>query len=101
MSVALKLVLLTLLRRCLVSTNTWVERFLILSDPPIARAFAEMASRPSAPHTVQSHSNAVCLSRSAFIAWLSAALWRVSDVIAPPVRVRQPTEGAIEVSDAA
>ena len=48
----LKLVLLALLRHCLVSTNAWMERFSILSDPPIARAFAEMASRPSVPHTV-------------------------------------------------
>ncbi|WP_167449158.1 hypothetical protein [Mesorhizobium hawassense] len=69
----LKLVLLALLRRCLVSTNAWVERFSILSDPPIARAFAEMASRPSVPHTVQSLSHAVGLSRSAFMARFSAA----------------------------
>ena len=69
----LKLVLLALLRRCLVSTNAWVEHFSILSDPPIARAFAEMASRPSVPHTVQSLSHAVGLSRSAFMARFSAA----------------------------
>ena len=69
----LKLVLLALLRRCLVSTNAWVERFSILNDPPIARAFAEMASRPSVPHTVQSLSHAVGLSRSSFMARFSAA----------------------------
>jgi len=74
MSAALmKLVLLALLRRCLVSTKAWVERFSILSDPPIARAFAEMASCPSVPHTVQSLSHAVGLSRSAFMARFSDA----------------------------
>ena len=69
----LKLVLLALLRRCLISTNAWVKRLSILSDPPIARAFAEMASRPSVPHTIQSLSHAVGLSRSAFTARFSAA----------------------------
>jgi AraC family transcriptional regulator, activator of mtrCDE len=68
----LKLVLLALLRRCLVSTNAWVERFSILSDPPIARAFAEMASRLSMPHTVQSLSH------------VFRRLRRVPDVVAPP-----------------
>jgi len=63
----LKLVLLSLLRRCLVSENPWVERFSILNDPPVARAFAEMASRPAARHTVQSLSHLVGLSRSAFM----------------------------------
>ncbi len=61
----LKLVLLALPRRCLVSTNAWVECLSILSDPPIARAFAEMAF-PSVPH-------AVGLGRSAFMAPFSAA----------------------------
>jgi AraC-like DNA-binding protein len=73
MSAALLKLVLLALRRFLVSTNAWVERFSILSDPPIARAFAEMASRPSVPHTVQSLSHAVGLSRSAFMARFSAA----------------------------
>src|SRR4051812_35180233 len=69
----LKLVLLALLRRCLVSTNTCVERFSILNDPPIARAFAEMASRRRYRTPPQSLSNAVSLSRSAFMERFSAA----------------------------
>jgi AraC family transcriptional activator of mtrCDE len=69
----LKLALLALLRRWLVSTKAWVESFSILTDPPIARAFAEMASRQSSPHTVQSLSHAIGLSRSAFMARFSAA----------------------------
>ncbi|WP_262269453.1 AraC family transcriptional regulator [Microvirga yunnanensis] len=88
----LKLVLLALLRRCLVSTNTWVERFSILSDPPIARAFAEMASRPSAPHTVQSLSHAVGLSRSAFMARFSAAFGESPMSLLRRLRMRQAAD---------
>jgi AraC family transcriptional activator of mtrCDE len=84
----LKLVLLALLRRCLVSTKAWVERFSILSDPPIARAFAEMASRPSLPHTVQSLSHAVGLSRSAFMARFSAAFGESPMSLLRRVRMR-------------
>ncbi|MDX8495742.1 AraC family transcriptional regulator [Mesorhizobium sp. VK22B] len=93
MSVALlKLVLLALLRRCLVSTNAWVERFSILSDPPIARAFAEMASRPSVPHTVQSLSHAVGLSRSAFMARFSAAFGESPMSLLRRVRMRHAAD---------
>lgn len=88
----LKLVLLALLRRCLVSTNTWVERFSILSDPPIARAFAEMASRPSAPHTVQSLSHGVGLSRSAFMARFSAAFGESPMSLLRRVRMRHASD---------
>lgn len=64
---------MALLRRGLISANAWVERFSILSDPPLARAFAEMASRPSAQHTVQSLSHSAGLSRSAFMARFASA----------------------------
>jgi AraC family transcriptional regulator, activator of mtrCDE len=88
----LKLVLLALLRRCLVSTNTWVERFSTLSDPPIARAFAEMTSRPSVPHTVQSLSSAVGLSRSAFMARFSAAFGESPMSLLRRVRMRHAAD---------
>ena len=88
----LKLVLLALLRRCLVSTNAWVERFSILSDPPIARAFAEMASRPSVPHTVQSLSHAVGLSRSAVMARFSAAFGESPMSLLRRVRMRHAAD---------
>jgi AraC family transcriptional activator of mtrCDE len=88
----LKLVLLALLRRCLVSTKAWVERFSILSDPPIARAFAEMASRPSLPHTVQSLSHAVGLSRSAFMARFSAAFGESPMSLLRRVRMRHAAD---------
>jgi AraC family transcriptional activator of mtrCDE len=88
----LKLVLLALLRRCLVSTKTWVERFSILSDPPIARAFAEMASRPSLPHTIRSLSHAVGLSRSAFMARFSAAFGESPMAVLRRVRMRHAAD---------
>ncbi|SIO64404.1 AraC family transcriptional regulator, activator of mtrCDE [Bradyrhizobium erythrophlei] len=88
----LKLVLIALLRRCLVSTKAWVERFSILSDPPIARAFAEMASRPSLPHTVQSLSDAVGLSRSAFMARFSAAFGESPMSLLRRVRMRRAAD---------
>ena len=63
-----KQVLFTLLRRSMTSENPWIERFALLGDPPVARAFAQMASRPSDRHTAQSLSQTVGLSRSAFMA---------------------------------
>ena len=91
-AVLLKLVLLALLRRCLVSRKGWVERFSILSDPPIARAFAEMTSRPSLPHTVRSLSHAVGLSRSAFMARFSAAFGESPMSLLRRVRMRHAAD---------
>ena len=69
MSAALmKQVIVALLRRSLHSATIWVERFALLSDPKIARAFAEMVSHPGGPHTVNSLAELACLSRSAFMA---------------------------------
>lgn len=72
-SALFKLALLALLRRCLDSTKPWVERFSMLNDPAIARAFAEMASQPSAEHSVHTLCRSVGLSRSAFMARFGAA----------------------------
>jgi len=63
----LKQVMVMLLRRSLASCETWVERFSILSDPQIARAFADMVERPGAAHTVQSLARSAGLSRSVFM----------------------------------
>jgi AraC family transcriptional activator of mtrCDE len=73
MSTLFKLVLLALLRRSLTSTNAWVESFSLLNDPPIARAFAEMASRPAANFRVETLCRSVGLSRSVFMARFAAA----------------------------
>lgn len=87
-SALLKLVLISLLRRCLISTSTWVERFSILNDPPIARAFADMAHRPAAQHTVQSLSQAVGLSRSAFMARFATAFDEAPMAVLRRLRMR-------------
>jgi AraC family transcriptional activator of mtrCDE len=63
----LKQVMVSLLRRSLSSNGAWVERFSVLSDPQITRAFAAMVERPGAPHTVQSLAKAAGLSRTAFM----------------------------------
>ena len=42
----MKQVLVTVIRRSLRSKDVWAERFCLLSDPHVARAFAEMAARP-------------------------------------------------------
>jgi AraC family transcriptional regulator, activator of mtrCDE len=63
----LKQVLIGLLRRSLSSTDRWPGWFAMLRDPQIARAFAEMCSRPGAPHSVRTLSRTAGLSRSVFM----------------------------------
>ena len=87
-SALFKLVLLTLLRRCLTSSNAWVERFSLLSDPPIARAFVEMASRPAANFSVQTLCRSVGLSRSAFMARFTAAFGESAMSVLRRLRMR-------------
>lgn len=91
-SALLKLVLISLLRRCLISMNPWVERFSILNDPPIARAFADMASRPAAQHTVHSLSQSAGLSRSAFMARFATAFDEAPMAVLRRLRMRRAAE---------
>jgi AraC family transcriptional activator of mtrCDE len=63
----MKQVLVRLLRRSLSSADLWSERFPILGDPQIARAFADMVAEPGASHSVKSLSNTAGLSRSGFM----------------------------------
>lgn len=88
-SALFKFVLLALLRRSLTSQNAWVERFSLLSDPPIARAFAEMASRPAANYSVQTLCRSVGLSRSAFMARFTAAFGESPMSVLRRLRMRQ------------
>lgn len=85
----LKQVLVALLRRSLNSMDTWVERFSMLSDPQIARAFAEMAAHPGGPHSVQTLAQHAGLSRSAFMARFSRSLGRAPMVALRDLRMRQ------------
>ena len=70
----LKQVLVTLLRRILVSADSWLEQLSMLSDPQIARAFAAMLAQPGAPHSISALSQTVGLGRSTFMARFTAAL---------------------------
>jgi AraC family transcriptional regulator, activator of mtrCDE len=88
-SALLKQVLITLMRRSLTSRNVWVESFAMLSDPPIARAFADMVARPGAPHSVQSLSQNVGLSRSVFMSRFTAALGCAPMAALRKLRMRQ------------
>ena len=85
----LKQVIVLLLRRSLVSMNAWVERFSMLSDPLVARAFAAMAMRPSDDHSLQSLAHTACLSRSAFAARFTAAIGKSPMQVLRELRLRQ------------
>jgi AraC-like DNA-binding protein len=84
----LKQVLVTLLRRSLMSAKTWTERFAMLSDPQIARAFADMVEMPGAPHSVQSLSQAAGLSRSAFMERFKHAFGQPPMLVLRELRMR-------------
>jgi AraC family transcriptional activator of mtrCDE len=85
----LKQVLVTLLRRSLRSTGLWVERFALWSDPQIARAFAEMVTRPGAPHRVETLAQTAGLSRSAFMARFADVFARSPMAVLRSLRMRQ------------
>ena len=88
-SALLKQVIVTIVRRSLTSVGLWVERFAILSDPQIARAFAEMALNPGANHTVVSLAQCACLSRSAFMARFTNLVGQSPMAILRDLRMRQ------------
>jgi AraC-like DNA-binding protein len=85
----LKQVIVLLLRRSLVSMNAWVERFSVLSDPLVARAFAAMAMRPGDDHSLQGLAQVACLSRSAFAARFTAAIGKPPMQVLRELRLRQ------------
>lgn len=85
----LKQVVVALLRRSLSSINIWVERFAMLSDPLIARAFADMVANPGAPHSTHSLADRACLSRSAFMARFTATVGKSPMLILRDLRMRQ------------
>jgi AraC family transcriptional activator of mtrCDE len=84
----MKQILIILLRRSLSSLSIWTERIAIFKDPQIARAFARMAARPSAHHTVESLCYAVGLSRSAFMARFTAVLGQSPMTVLRQLRMR-------------
>ena len=85
----LKQVIISLVRRSMNSTQNWTERFSILSDRQITRAFADMIARPGAPHTVASLAYSAGMSRSAFMARFMSVLGRSPMVVLRDLRMRQ------------
>ncbi len=85
----LKQVLVALLRRSMASIDTWVERFALLSDPAIARAFAAMVAHPGAAHSIESLAESAFLSRSAFMARFSQVVGRSPMAVLRDLRMRQ------------
>jgi AraC family transcriptional activator of mtrCDE len=85
----LKQVIISLLRRSMSSSQNWAERFSILSDRQITRAFADMVARPSAPHTVQSLAQSAGLSRSAFMSRFTTVVGRAPMSVLRDLRLRQ------------
>jgi AraC family transcriptional activator of mtrCDE len=85
----LKQVIISLLRRSMGSSQNWTERFSILSDRRITRAFADMVARPGAPHTVQSLAHSAGMSRSAFMSRFTAVLGRAPMSMLRDLRLRQ------------
>ena len=67
MAAIVKQALIVVLRRLLSSSEGQWRYFALLNDPPIARAFADMAAKPGAIHTLSSLSHRAGLSRSVFI----------------------------------
>jgi AraC family transcriptional activator of mtrCDE len=88
----LKQVIVMLMRRSLKSPTAWVERFAMLSDVQIARAFAEMVAAPGADHTVNSLARVACLSRSAFMARFASVIGRSPMNVLRELRMRRATQ---------
>ncbi|OSJ33823.1 AraC family transcriptional regulator [Bradyrhizobium japonicum] len=85
----LKQIVVSLVRRSLRSSQRWTERFSILSDRQVTRAFAEMVARPGAAHSVQSLAHSAGLSRSAFMARFSDIFGQSPMVVLRDLRMRQ------------
>ena len=85
----LKQVIVALVRRSMKSSRSWTDRFSILADRQITRAFADMVARPGAAHTVRSLTHSAGLSRSAFMARFSEVFGRSPMAILRDLRMRQ------------
>jgi len=85
----LKQIVVALVRRSLRSSQRWTERFSILTDRQVTRAFADMVARPGATHSVQSLAHSAGLSRSAFMARFSDIFGQSPMAILRGLRMRQ------------
>jgi AraC family transcriptional activator of mtrCDE len=85
----LKQVIIALIRRSIGSSDCWAERFTILRDRQITRAFSDMVARPGAAHTVTSLASHAGLSRSAFMSRFAAVLGHSPMAVLRDLRMRQ------------
>jgi AraC family transcriptional activator of mtrCDE len=85
----LKQVIIALARRSLKSSQRWTDRFSILADRQITRAFADMVARPGAAHTIHSLASSAGMSRSAFMVRFSKVFGRSPMSILRDLRMRQ------------
>lgn len=91
-SLLMKQAIVMLLRRSLISPSLWVERFAILRDHRISKAFAEMTAKPGAAHTVDSLARTACLSRSTFMARFYELVGRAPMSVLRDLRMRQAAQ---------
>jgi AraC family transcriptional activator of mtrCDE len=88
----LKQVIVALVRRSLSSMDLWAERFAMLRDRQIARAFSILAADPGAHHTVAGLARSVGMSRSAFTARFTEITGRTPMGILRGLRMREAAE---------
>ena len=88
----LKQVIVILLRRSIRSMASWVERFSILRDPQIARAFSAMAAEPGRHHSLQSLARCAALSRSTFAQRFTHLVGRPPMTVLRDLRMRQAAQ---------
>lgn len=88
----LKQVLVMLLRRSWASVGLWAACFSLFRDPSVARAFADMARRPAAAHSLMSLAGTAGLSRSAFAARFTAVFGASPMTVLRRLRLRQAAE---------
>ncbi len=91
-SLLVKQAIVLLLRRSMTSSSPWVERLAILRDHRISKAFAEMAAKPGAPHTLDSLARTACLSRSTFMARFHELMGRAPMSVLRDLRMRQAAQ---------
>jgi AraC family transcriptional activator of mtrCDE len=85
----LRQIVVSLVRRSLKSSQRWTERFSILADRQVTRAFADMVARPGATHSVQSLAHSAGLSRSAFMVRFSGIFGETPMAVLRHLRMRQ------------
>jgi AraC family transcriptional activator of mtrCDE len=91
----LKQVMVRLLRRSLSSNSAWVERFSVLSDRQITRAFVGMVEHPGAPHSVRSLAKTAGLSRSAFMDRFRQVFFKTPMAALRDLRMRQAARALV------